>query len=133
MSLALYSASCTRLGYNTLLLTFSTVLNLFVVHYFLPEPREGGYWKISCFLCQVAGNATLYGVCLHVPEIVQRSPGILGTSSPLSHSSGGYKRFLVSAPRCYCLLTRLPFFELHYEMLNRLAEIGVKLRDIGSP
>ncbi|KAF3960566.1 hypothetical protein ACB098_12G145300 [Castanea mollissima] len=72
------------------------------------------------FSLKVAGNATLYGVCLHVPEIVQRSPGILGTSSPLSHSSGGYKRFLVSAPRCYCLLTRLPFFELHYEMLNSI-------------
>ncbi|XP_072076948.1 leucine-rich repeat receptor protein kinase HPCA1-like [Arachis hypogaea] len=26
-------------------------------------------------------------------------------------------RFLVSAPRCYCLLTRVPFFELHFEML----------------
>ncbi|XP_030934070.1 uncharacterized protein LOC115959702 [Quercus lobata] len=72
------------------------------------------------FSLKVAGNATLYGVCLHVPEIVQRSPGILGTSSPLSHSSGGYKRFLVSAPRCYCLLTRLPFFELHYEMLTSI-------------
>uniref|UniRef100_A0A2N9EK12 UDENN domain-containing protein n=1 Tax=Fagus sylvatica TaxID=28930 RepID=A0A2N9EK12_FAGSY len=68
----------------------------------------------------VADNATLYGVCLHVPEIVQRPPGILGNSSPLSHPSGGCRRFLVSAPRCYCLLTRVPFFELHYEMLNSI-------------
>ncbi|XLR27249.1 hypothetical protein S83_055149 [Arachis hypogaea] len=29
-------------------------------------------------------------------------------------------RFLVSAPRCYCLLTRVPFFELHFEMLYSL-------------
>lgn len=69
-------------------------------------------------LKQMADNATLYGVCLHVPEIVQRPPGIVGNSSPLPQSSGGC-RFLVSAPRCYCLLTRTPFFELHYEMLNR--------------
>ncbi|KAJ7972573.1 DENN domain containing protein [Quillaja saponaria] len=72
------------------------------------------------FSLQVADNATLYGVCLHVPEIVQRLPGILGISSPLSYPSGGCRRFLVSAPRCYCVLTRASFFELHYEMLNSI-------------
>ncbi|XP_077250909.1 DENN (AEX-3) domain-containing protein isoform X2 [Tasmannia lanceolata] len=72
------------------------------------------------FSLKVADNSTLYGVCLHVQEIVQRPPGILGVVSPLSHSSGRGSRFLVSAPRCYCLLTRVPFFELHYEMLNSI-------------
>ncbi|OVA02289.1 DENN domain [Macleaya cordata] len=66
----------------------------------------------------VADNATIYGVCLHVQEIVQRPP--VGVLSPLSQSSGRFCRFLVSAPRCYCLLTRVPFFELHYEMLNSI-------------
>ncbi|KAG5072501.1 hypothetical protein JHK86_007712 [Glycine max] len=70
------------------------------------------------FTIKAADNATLYGVCLHVPEIVQRPPGILGISSPFSHPSGACSRFLVSAPRCYCLLTKVPFFELHFEMLN---------------
>ncbi|XP_062079547.1 uncharacterized protein LOC133784008 [Humulus lupulus] len=72
------------------------------------------------FSLKGSDNATLYGVCLHVLEIVQRPPGILGGASPLSHSSGGFNRFLVSAPRCYCVLTRVPFFELHYEMLNSI-------------
>ncbi|TKY62294.1 DENN domain-containing protein 5B [Spatholobus suberectus] len=72
------------------------------------------------FTVKAADNTTLYGVCLHVPEIVQRPPGILGISSPFSHPSGVCSRFLVSAPRCYCLLTRVPFFELHFEMLNSL-------------
>lgn len=76
------------------------------------------------FSLKVADNDTLYGVCLHVTEIVQRPPGILGTMSPLPRSSGQpsrrSRRFLVSAPRCYCLLTRVPFFELHYEMLNSI-------------
>ncbi|MCD7467426.1 hypothetical protein HAX54_004847 [Datura stramonium] len=70
------------------------------------------------FSLKVADNATLYGVCLHVPEIVQRPPAIYVSSSPLSQSSIGRSRFLVSAPRCYCLLTRVPLFGLHYEMLN---------------
>ncbi|XP_020213836.1 uncharacterized protein LOC109798048 [Cajanus cajan] len=72
------------------------------------------------FTVKATDNTTLYGVCLHVPEIVQRPPGILGIPSSFSHPSGGCSRFLVSAPRCYCLLTRVPFFELHFEMLNSL-------------
>ncbi|XP_059626112.1 uncharacterized protein LOC132269098 isoform X2 [Cornus florida] len=72
------------------------------------------------FSLKGADNATLYGVCLHVQEIVQRSPANLSALSPLPQSSGGCSRFLVSAPRCYCVLTRVPFFELHYEMLNSI-------------
>ncbi|XP_048232820.1 uncharacterized protein LOC8266500 isoform X2 [Ricinus communis] len=72
------------------------------------------------FSLKVADNDTLYGVCLHVTEIVQRLPGILGNMSPIQQSTGRCCRFLVSAPRCYCVLTRVPFFELHYEMLNSI-------------
>lgn len=72
------------------------------------------------FSLKVADNATLYGVCMHVMEIVQRPPDILGLSSSFSHPSRGCNRFLVSAPRCYCVLTKVPFFELHYEMLNSI-------------
>ncbi|KAK8717923.1 hypothetical protein V6N13_045173 [Hibiscus sabdariffa] len=72
------------------------------------------------FSLKVAGNATVYGVCLHVPELVKRQPGNLGAPSRLSEISGSNSQFLVSAPRCYCLLTRVPFFELHYEMLNSI-------------
>ncbi|XP_068657945.1 uncharacterized protein [Aristolochia californica] len=72
------------------------------------------------FSLKVADDATFYGVCLHVQEIVQRLPGFLGLTSPTSGVSGRGSQYLVSAPRCYCLLTRLPFFELHYEMLNSI-------------
>ncbi|KAL9228272.1 hypothetical protein vseg_003870 [Gypsophila vaccaria] len=76
----------------------------------------------SCFVfsLKAADTGTMYGVCLQVPEIVQRPPAILGYSSSLSQPSLAASRFLVSAPRCYCLLTRVPFFELHYEMLNSI-------------
>ncbi|PWA99821.1 DENN domain, uDENN domain protein [Artemisia annua] len=72
------------------------------------------------FSLKVADNATLYGVCLHTQEFVQRPPGMLRDASSLPRAPGGGSRFLVTAPRCYCLLTRVPFFELHYQMLNRL-------------
>lgn len=76
---------------------------------------------------QVGDNATLYGVCLQVREIVQRPPAIYVNSSAPCQSPLGSSRFLVSAPRCYCVLTRVPFFELHYEMLNRSAFSGYGL------
>ncbi|XP_031100056.1 uncharacterized protein LOC116004232 [Ipomoea triloba] len=72
------------------------------------------------FSFKVGDNATLYGVCLQVREIVQRPPAIYVNSSAPCQSPLGSSRFLVSAPRCYCVLTRVPFFELHYEMLNSL-------------
>ncbi|KAL8547604.1 hypothetical protein ACS0TY_007069 [Phlomoides rotata] len=67
---------------------------------------------------EVAGNQTLYGVCLQVHEVVQRPPKH-GALKSISQSLFGCNRFSVSAPRCFCILTRVPFFELHYEMLNR--------------
>ncbi|XP_073135449.1 uncharacterized protein [Henckelia pumila] len=70
------------------------------------------------FSLKVADNATLYGVCLHVKEFVQKPHAISGFSSGPSHS--GCNRFLVPAPRCYCFLTRVPFFELHFEILNSI-------------
>ncbi|KAI3526544.1 hypothetical protein L1887_05801 [Cichorium endivia] len=72
------------------------------------------------FSLKVADNATLYGICLHTQDLVQRPPGMLGAATPLSRTSGRGSRFLVTAPRCYCLLTRVPFFQLHYEMLNSI-------------
>ena len=69
---------------------------------------------ILLFMNQVSDNAPLYGVCLHVQEIVQKAPGILGAVSPLNPNSYKPSRFLVSAPCCYCLLTKVPF--LSYTM-----------------
>lgn len=72
------------------------------------------------FLIRVADNAVLYGVCVFVPEMVQRAPAFLSMNSELSPRRSPRGRFLISAPRCYCLLTRLPYFDLHFEVLNSI-------------
>ncbi|KAH9288374.1 hypothetical protein KI387_032491, partial [Taxus chinensis] len=72
------------------------------------------------FSLKVADNAPLYGICVYVQEIVQRPPGILATSSMTPDNFSSVSRFLVSAPRCYCFLTKLPYFELHFEVLNSI-------------
>jgi len=72
------------------------------------------------FLLRVADNATLYGVCVFVPEMVQRAPAFFSMSTELSPRRTPRGRFLISAPRCYCFLTRLPYFQLHFEVLNSI-------------
>lgn len=72
------------------------------------------------FSLKVADNAPLYGICVYVQEIVQRPPGILAMNSSTPDNFSSVSRFLVSAPRCYCILTKLPFFELHFEVLNSI-------------
>ncbi|KAG6426964.1 hypothetical protein SASPL_111203 [Salvia splendens] len=69
---------------------------------------------------QVAGNATLYGVCLRVQEVVQRPPAIYGSRSPLPQPNSVGSRWLIAAPRCYCILTKVPLFGLHYQILNSM-------------
>ncbi|CAI7780175.1 unnamed protein product [Closterium sp. NIES-53] len=72
------------------------------------------------FLLAVDDNATLYGVCMVVNEVVQRPPSVLAMNNALlgPKPAGLPSKYLVTAPRCYCFLTRLPFFDLHFEVLN---------------
>ncbi|GAQ83578.1 DENN domain containing protein [Klebsormidium nitens] len=76
------------------------------------------------FLLKVADNVTLYGVCVLVHEMVQRPPGVLAMSMAFSPAPPTpLSKYLVSAPRCYCILTQYPFFDLHFEVLyNVLAQ-----------
>ncbi|KAJ7527110.1 hypothetical protein O6H91_16G037400 [Diphasiastrum complanatum] len=72
------------------------------------------------FVLKVADNVTLYGVCVFVQEIVQKLPGFLASSISTSSPHLLRSRFLATAPRCYCILTKLPFFPLHFEVLNTI-------------
>eukprot|EP00249_Psilotum_nudum_P015701 c25476_g2_i1 orf=164-2608(+) len=72
------------------------------------------------FLIKVADNATLYGVCVYVPEIIHNTPAIMAMNTDMQPSHPPLCRFLVSAYRCYCILTKLPFFDLHFEVLNSI-------------
>ncbi|GMH23325.1 hypothetical protein Nepgr_025168 [Nepenthes gracilis] len=72
------------------------------------------------FRLQVADNSTLYGCCVLVEEIVQhpsRLISMISDGQPLSSSLG---RHIITTRRCYCILSRLPFFELHFGVLNSI-------------
>ncbi|KAH7295774.1 hypothetical protein KP509_27G065400 [Ceratopteris richardii] len=74
------------------------------------------------FLLKVADNATLYGVCVYVPQLVKQTPGLmtLGSNLRSRSSPAPLSRFSLTTYRCYCLLTKLPFFDLHFEVLNSI-------------
>ncbi|XP_022938072.1 uncharacterized protein LOC111444270 [Cucurbita moschata] len=71
------------------------------------------------FRLQVADDSTLYGCCVLVEELVQKPSGLLSVSEKaLSYSS--LSRYVLTTRRCYCILSRLPFFELHFGVLNSI-------------
>ncbi|OVA06839.1 DENN domain [Macleaya cordata] len=72
------------------------------------------------FRLQVADDSTLYGCCMLVEEIVQKPSGLISMiteKQPPSLSSG---RHILTTKRCYCILSRLPFFDLHFGILNSI-------------
>ncbi|XP_010533026.1 PREDICTED: uncharacterized protein LOC104808888 [Tarenaya hassleriana] len=72
------------------------------------------------FRLQVADNSTLYGCCILVEEIVNRPSRLLSTVLEKEPASSSLSRHMLTTRRCYCLLTRLPFFELHFGVLNSI-------------
>ncbi|CAN0839349.1 hypothetical protein LINGRAHAP2_LOCUS2548 [Linum grandiflorum] len=72
------------------------------------------------FRLQVADDSTLYGCCVLVEEIIQKPSGLLSVVSDKQSSIPTLSRYMLTTRRCYCILTRLPFFELHFGVLNSI-------------
>lgn len=63
---------------------------------------------------QVADNFPLYGVCWYVREMLHRPPSL--ARSRYRSSRAPFRSCMISAPRCYCLLSHYPFFDLHFRV-----------------
>ena len=72
------------------------------------------------FRLQGADNSTLYGCCVLVEELVQKPSGLLSMISDKRSSNSSLRRYILTTQRCYCILSRLPFFELHFGVLNSI-------------
>ncbi|KAG2654434.1 hypothetical protein PVAP13_1NG526100 [Panicum virgatum] len=69
---------------------------------------------------QVADDSTLYGCCVLVEEIVQRPSKLLSMLMNEKPIFPRRSRYVITTPRCYCILSRLPFFELHFGVLQSI-------------
>ncbi|WJX96466.1 hypothetical protein P8452_77669 [Trifolium repens] len=72
------------------------------------------------FRLQGSDNSTLYGCCVLVEELVQKPSGLLSLISDKQPSYSSLRRYILTTQRCYCILSRLPFFELHFGVLNSI-------------
>ncbi|XP_038699387.1 uncharacterized protein LOC119996720 [Tripterygium wilfordii] len=72
------------------------------------------------FRLQVADDSTLYGCCVLVDEVVQKPSGLLSLILDRQSSVSSFSRYVLTTRRCYCILSRLPFFELHFGVLNSI-------------
>ncbi|KAG2654432.1 hypothetical protein PVAP13_1NG526100 [Panicum virgatum] len=72
------------------------------------------------FRLQVADDSTLYGCCVLVEEIVQRPSKLLSMLMNEKPIFPRRSRYVITTPRCYCILSRLPFFELHFGVLQSI-------------
>lgn len=72
------------------------------------------------FRLQVADNSSLYGCCILVEELLQKPVGLISMILDKKPPSLARQRRLLTTRRCYCILSRLPFFELHFGVLNSM-------------
>jgi len=71
----------------------------------------------NSFIFLITGQEhLLYGVCVINTELINECPSFIG------QSIGPTTRNVVElfAPRCYCIISRFPFFRLHLEVLYRI-------------
>ncbi|GAU45924.1 hypothetical protein TSUD_374220 [Trifolium subterraneum] len=69
---------------------------------------------------QGAENSTLYGCCVLVEELVHKPSGLISMVMDKRLSTSSLRRHVLTTQRCYCILSRLPFFELHFGALNSI-------------
>ncbi|XP_076908769.1 uncharacterized protein LOC143565785 [Bidens hawaiensis] len=88
------------------------------------------------FRLQGADDSILYGCCVLVDELVQQPSRLISMMGDGQQSSPPASRHILTTRRCYCILTRLPFFELHFGVLNsifieeRLERLTKSIRDL---
>lgn len=90
--------------------------------------------QVFVFQVQTSDNAPMYGVCAYVTEVLHQSPPLvqhargdgenIETTTDESSPSRGPRslrhRYIEVAPRCYCMLSKVPFFETHFEVLSHV-------------
>ncbi|KAL8208460.1 hypothetical protein R6Q57_007872 [Mikania cordata] len=73
------------------------------------------------FRLQGADDSILYGCCLVADELVQKPSRLISMMSDGQPVHPVSSRHMLTTRRCYCILTRLPFFDLHFGILNSIS------------
>ena len=68
---------------------------------------------------QVPDSSPLYGCCVLMEELLDKPSPLISMISDTQAGNSRLERCIFTTRRCYCILSRLPFFELHFGVLNR--------------
>ncbi|KAJ8437332.1 hypothetical protein Cgig2_015063 [Carnegiea gigantea] len=71
------------------------------------------------FRLQVPNSSPLYGCCVLMEELLDKPSPLISMISTSQAGSSHLERHIFTTRRCYCVLSHLPFFELHFGVLNR--------------
>ncbi|KAL2945175.1 DENN domain-containing protein 4C [Bienertia sinuspersici] len=71
-------------------------------------------------LQQGADNSTLYGCCILMEELMEKPSRLISLISDSQPVSSCLGRYIFTTKRCYCILSRLPFFEMHFGVLKSI-------------
>ncbi|KAJ6825355.1 uncharacterized protein M6B38_375730 [Iris pallida] len=72
------------------------------------------------FRLQVADDSTLYGCCFLIEEIIQKPSNLISGLLGEQPFKPSLSRHILTTPRCYCIISRLPFFDLHFGILKSI-------------
>lgn len=81
-------------------------------------------------------NEAIYGVCVQSEELLDELPSVCAPSDPAGPRARAGSAlpavgFSASALRCYCLVSRFPFFKLHFDFLYTLLAKDRHVRQAG--
>lgn len=62
--------------------------------------------------------------------MVHKPSGLLSMISDGQHTHLGISRQILTTRRCYCILSRLPFFDLHFGVLNRFVSLSIEFSSL---
>ncbi|KNA07225.1 hypothetical protein SOVF_173800 [Spinacia oleracea] len=71
-------------------------------------------------LQQGADSSTLYGCCILMEELVDKPSRLISMISESQPVRSCLGRYIFTTKRCYCILSRVPFFNLHFGVLQSI-------------
>ncbi|KAK4391862.1 DENN domain-containing protein 5B [Sesamum angolense] len=114
------SADCLESPANLLASSLHS-LHFHTLFVFFSSPEHLKQSDLSfVFRLQVADDSTLYGCCVLAEEIIQNPSGLISMISEGQPRFPSLSRRILTTHRCYCILSRLPFFDLHFGVLNSI-------------
>eukprot|EP01026_Neomeris_dumetosa_P023669 TRINITY_DN2000_c1_g1_i4.p1 TRINITY_DN2000_c1_g1~~TRINITY_DN2000_c1_g1_i4.p1 ORF type:complete len:644 (-),score=64.77 TRINITY_DN2000_c1_g1_i4:449-2380(-) len=73
------------------------------------------------FMFQSGDDLPVYGICCYAEEMLHRPPPLAKEAFP--ECTAPVSRYRLTAPRCYCLISKYPFFEWHFKVLGMIMSV----------